>query len=97
MGAAIRLSCAPAAEAFASRSCDMSISYLNFTDWRAQQTVFEHIGVYNWGSYNLMGRGEPQRLTRVTSLHGYKRQTVLSSAVFLPHVTHATHVTHVTM
>ncbi|MBI4661005.1 MAG: hypothetical protein HY735_19400 [Verrucomicrobia bacterium] len=25
----------------------MSIAYPNFTDWRAQQTVFEHIGVYN--------------------------------------------------
>ena len=43
----------------------MSISYPNFTDWRAQQTVFEHLGVYNWGSYNLTGRGEPQRLTGV--------------------------------
>src|SRR5437762_11774989 len=31
----------------------MSISYPNFSDWRAQQTVFEHIGVYNWGSYTL--------------------------------------------
>ncbi len=41
----------------------MMISYPNFTDWRAQQTVFEHLGVYNWASYNLTGRGEPQRLT----------------------------------
>src|SRR6266478_5711836 len=36
----------------------MSVSYPNFIDWRAQQTVFEQIGVYNWGSYNLTGRGE---------------------------------------
>ena len=43
----------------------MSISYPNFTDWRTQQGVFEHIGVYNWGSYNLTGKGEPQRLTGV--------------------------------
>jgi putative ABC transport system permease protein len=43
----------------------MSVSYPNFTDWRAQQTVFEQIGVYNWGSYNLTGRGEAQRLTGV--------------------------------
>ena len=28
----------------------MSVSYPNFIDWRAQQTVFEQIGVYNWGS-----------------------------------------------
>jgi len=40
----------------------MSISYPNFADWRAQQTVFEHIGVYNWGNFNLTGRGEPLRV-----------------------------------
>jgi putative ABC transport system permease protein len=41
------------------------ISYPNFTDWRAQQKVFEHIGVYmGYGSSNLTGRGEPQRLRR---------------------------------
>jgi putative ABC transport system permease protein len=40
----------------------MLISYPNFADWRAQQKVFEHIGVYRWGSYNLTSRGEPQRL-----------------------------------
>src|SRR2546430_5499505 len=43
----------------------MSISYPNFSDWRAQQTVFENIGVCNWGSYNLTGKGEPCRLTGV--------------------------------
>ena len=43
----------------------MSISYPNFSDWRAQQTVFEHIGVYNWGSYTLTGKGQPHRLTGV--------------------------------
>src|SRR6476659_1862057 len=40
----------------------MSIAYPNFADWRGQQTVFEHAGVYNWGSYNLTGRGDPLRL-----------------------------------
>ena len=40
----------------------MAISYPDFADWRAQQTVFEEIGVYNRGSYNLTGRGEPRRL-----------------------------------
>ncbi|MEO8426416.1 MAG: ABC transporter permease [Verrucomicrobiota bacterium] len=40
----------------------MSIAYPNFTDWRTQQTVFEHIGIYNWGSYNLTGDGDPLRL-----------------------------------
>lgn len=47
----------------------MSISYPNFTDWRAQQTVFEQIGVYNFASFNLTGRGEPLRLnaTRISA------------------------------
>src|SRR5262245_35916056 len=40
----------------------MSIAYPNFIDYRAQQTVFDKIGVYNWTSYNLTGRGEPRRL-----------------------------------
>jgi putative ABC transport system permease protein len=44
----------------------MSISYPNFIDWRAQQTVFEYIGVFNSGSYNLTGRGEPLQLTGVS-------------------------------
>lgn len=43
----------------------MSISYPNFSDWREQQKVFDQIGVYNWGSYNLTGRGQPVRLTGV--------------------------------
>jgi hypothetical protein len=29
----------------------MTISYPNFIDWRAQQTVFKYIGVFNWGTY----------------------------------------------
>jgi putative ABC transport system permease protein len=40
----------------------MSISYPNFTDWLAQQNVFQHLGVYNWTSYSLIGDGEPVRL-----------------------------------
>jgi putative ABC transport system permease protein len=40
----------------------MSISYPNFTDWLAQQNVFEHLGVYNWTSYSLTDGGEPVRL-----------------------------------
>jgi putative ABC transport system permease protein len=41
---------------------EMSIAYPNFSDWRTQQTVFEHVGVYNSGSYNLTDNGEPMRL-----------------------------------
>ena len=41
---------------------EISISYPNFTDWRNQNTVFEKIGVYNRGSYNLTGSGEAERV-----------------------------------
>jgi putative ABC transport system permease protein len=41
---------------------EMSISYPDFTDWRARNRVFESIGVYNFASYNLTGGGEPERL-----------------------------------
>ncbi|MBO0720536.1 MAG: ABC transporter permease [Blastocatellia bacterium] len=40
----------------------MNISYQNFLDWRAQQKVFEYIGVHTGRSSNLTGQGEPQRL-----------------------------------
>ncbi|MEW6127975.1 MAG: ABC transporter permease [Acidobacteriota bacterium] len=40
----------------------MSISYPNFTDWKAQNRVFENFAVFNRGSYNLTGIGEPERL-----------------------------------
>jgi putative ABC transport system permease protein len=41
----------------------MSIAYPNYQDWRAQNEVFEHLGVYRRQSYNLTGSGEPERLT----------------------------------
>ncbi|HSS19155.1 MAG TPA: ABC transporter permease [Pyrinomonadaceae bacterium] len=41
---------------------EISISYPNFTDWRNQNHVFENIGVYNRGSYNLTGAGEAERI-----------------------------------
>src|SRR5262245_25157050 len=41
---------------------EMSISYPNFEDWRVQNQSFEHIGVYNRGSYNLTGTGEAERI-----------------------------------
>jgi len=40
----------------------MSISYPNFTDWRDQNQVFEHIAVYRRQSYNLTGAGDPEYL-----------------------------------
>ena len=38
------------------------IAWPNYLDWRAQNQVFESIGVYNRDSFNLAGAGEPQRL-----------------------------------
>jgi len=40
----------------------MSVSWPDFVDWRAQQTVFDRIGIYNFGNYNLTGSGEPEQL-----------------------------------
>src|SRR5215216_640680 len=41
---------------------EMSISYPNFQDWKAQNRVFEGIAVYNRQSYNLTGAGEAERI-----------------------------------
>jgi putative ABC transport system permease protein len=41
---------------------EMSISYPNFEDWRAQNRSFEKIAVYNRSSYNLTGAGDPERI-----------------------------------
>jgi len=41
---------------------EMSISYPNFLDWRAQNQTFEKMGVYNRASYNLTGTGEAERI-----------------------------------
>jgi predicted permease len=61
---------------------EMSISYPNFSDWRAQNQTFEKMGVYNRASYNLTGTGEAERIVtgqvsadlfsvlRVNALHG---------------------------
>src|SRR3712207_2691639 len=40
----------------------MSVSYPNFVDWRAQQTVFEQMAATQFDSYNLSGGGEAERL-----------------------------------
>ena len=45
-----------------ARGGNFPISFPDFADWQAQQTVFEQIGVYNWGSYNLTGSGDPRSL-----------------------------------
>src|ERR1043165_7079726 len=41
---------------------NMSISYPNYLDWKAQNQTFEGLAVYNRRDYNLTGVGEPERL-----------------------------------
>jgi len=38
------------------------IAFPNFADWQAQQTVFEHLGVYKWENAVLTGLDEPAQL-----------------------------------
>ena len=40
----------------------MSVSYPNFLDWRAQQTSFEVMAATQFANYNFSGGGEPERL-----------------------------------
>jgi hypothetical protein len=73
---------------------EMSISYPNFTDWRAQNQSFEKMGVYNRGSYNLTGAGEAERIVtaqmsadlfsvlRVNALHGRGQARRCTSCYF---------------
>jgi putative ABC transport system permease protein len=46
---------------------EMSISYPNFTDWRAQNQTFEKMGVYNRASYNLTGTAKRNESSPVRS------------------------------
>ncbi len=41
---------------------DMSIAMANFNDWRASNTVFEHMFAYRAEDVVLTGNGEPERL-----------------------------------
>ncbi|HLL14390.1 MAG TPA: ABC transporter permease [Pyrinomonadaceae bacterium] len=41
---------------------EMSVSYPNFQDWRAQQTTMEQIAAFRSANYVLTGVGEPERL-----------------------------------
>ena len=41
---------------------EMSVSYPNFTDWRDQNQVFDHIAAFRNANYVLTGVGEPERL-----------------------------------
>ena len=47
-----------------------AVSYPNFVDWRAQNQVFEDIGIYNEGSYSLSGAGDPEQIPGAPISHG---------------------------
>ncbi len=40
----------------------LSVAYLNFADWREQQTVFDHFGCYIVNNFVLTGAGDPAQL-----------------------------------
>src|SRR6185369_13027384 len=50
----------------------ISVAWANFVDWRAQNQVFEHFGVYRPMIVNLTGGDQPERLDG----------SLVSSAVF---------------
>jgi putative ABC transport system permease protein len=39
-----------------------AVSFPNFLDWRAQNTVFEDVGVFQETNYTLVGGGEPEQI-----------------------------------
>src|SRR5215210_2040962 len=46
-----------------SATQDTSVSYPNFIDWRDQNQVFKHVAAFRRDSFNLIGAGEPERLS----------------------------------
>ncbi len=60
---------------------EMSISYPNFEDWRDHNQTFEKIGVYNRGSYNLTGTGDPERII-TTQMSADMFQVLRANAVY---------------
>ena len=47
-----------------------AVSYPNFVDWRAQNQVFEDIGIYGEGSYSLAGGADPEQIPGAGISHG---------------------------
>src|SRR5262249_32029604 len=42
---------------------EFSVAPGNFLEWKKQNTVFEYIGANASKSYNLIGKGEPERIS----------------------------------
>jgi putative ABC transport system permease protein len=45
-----------------SPQMETSVAYPNFLDWRSENQVFESMAAFRRDSFNLTGRGEPERL-----------------------------------
>lgn len=41
---------------------EMSVAYLNYVDYRGKNSTFVEMGAFNFGSVNITGKGEPERL-----------------------------------
>jgi putative ABC transport system permease protein len=50
---------------------NMSVSYPNFADWRAQNTTMEVMAAFRSASYTLTGAGEPERLAARQVSHDF--------------------------
>ncbi|MCI0486654.1 MAG: ABC transporter permease [Blastocatellia bacterium] len=49
---------------------EFSVSPGNFLDWQKQNTVFEQMTAINGAAFNLIGRGDPERLRGQRITHG---------------------------
>ncbi len=56
--------------AFKRGVMEMSISFPNFLDWRAQNHVFEDMATYQGANFSLTGAGEPEQLRGARVSHG---------------------------
>ena len=44
----------------------MELSPANYRDWKSMNRSFEVMGAYDWSDVNLVGQGEPERLSTAT-------------------------------
>jgi putative ABC transport system permease protein len=45
-----------------SRAAELSVSYLDYLDWRRDTTAFESLGAFNHETFNITGRGSPEQV-----------------------------------
>jgi putative ABC transport system permease protein len=50
---------------------EFSVSSGNFLDWKKQNTVFERLVAYRFAPYNLIGTGDPERLSGLSVSEGF--------------------------